>query len=227
MGSRDPKAVGIASRVMVDLIGGFYQRALPQYAQGRLIDLGCGHVPLYATYKGHVQSVTCVDWGNSMHQNPYLDKEQDLNRPLAFPDASFDTIVLSDVLEHIRRPEDLIREMHRILAAGGRVIMNVPYYYGLHEQPFDYYRYTQYALRSMTEDAGFAVVELESIGGVPEIMTDLFSKTVRGVPVVGRPVAKLAQSFTSWFVRGGLGAKLSRRTANDFPFGYAMVLQKR
>lgn len=164
--------------------------------------------------------------GNSLHQNPYLDKEQDLNQPIAFPDASFDTIVLSDVLEHIRRPEELIREMYRILAPGGRVIMNVPYYYGLHEQPFDYYRYTQYALRAMTEDAGFKVEELESIGGVPEIMTDLFSKTVRGVPVVGRPLARFAQAFTGWFVRGGLGAKLSRRTANDFPFGYALVLQK-
>ncbi|HPF91654.1 MAG TPA: hypothetical protein PLL57_13425, partial [Flavobacteriales bacterium] len=80
--------------------------------------------------------------------------------------------------------------------------------------------------RAMTEDAGFKVEELESIGGVPEIMTDLFSKTVRGVPVVGRPLARFAQAFTGWFVRGGLGAKLSRRTANDFPFGYALVLQK-
>jgi len=225
-GSRDPKAVGIASRVMVDLIGRFYQFALPKYARGRLIDLGCGKVPLYATYKDHVTSITCVDWGNSMHPNPHLDQEQDLNQPIAYPDASFDTIILSDVLEHIRKPEGLIREMHRILAPGGQVIMNVPFYYGLHEQPFDYYRYTQFALRAMTEDAGFAVVELEAIGGVPEIMTDLFSKTVRGVPVVGRPLAKAAQGFTTWFVRKGLGAKLSRLTAKDYPFGYALVLKK-
>jgi SAM-dependent methyltransferase len=161
-----------------------------------------------------------------MHPNPHLDQEQDLNKPIAFPDASFDTIILSDVLEHIRRPEDLVREMYRVLAPGGQVIMNVPFYYGLHEQPFDYYRYTEHALRSMAEDAGFAVVELEPIGGVPEIMADLFSKSVRGVPVVGRPIAKLAQRFTTWFVRGGLGAKLSRLTAKDHPFGYALVLRK-
>ena len=102
----------------------------------------------------------------------------------------------------------------------------MPFYYGLHEQPFDYYRYTQYALRAMTGDAGFTVVELEAIGGVPEIMADLFSKTVRGVPVVGRPLARLAQGFTTWFVRNGMGAKLSRLTANDYPFGYALVLKK-
>ena len=225
-GSRDPKKVGIASRVMVDLIGGFYQQALPTYAKGALIDLGCGKVPLFATYKGHVSSVTCLDWGNSMHPNPHLDQEQDLNQPIAYPDSSFDSIILSDVLEHIRKPEELIREMHRILRPGGHVIMNVPFYYGLHEQPFDYYRYTRHALKSMTEDAGFEVVELASIGGVPEIMADLFSKSVRGVPVVGRPMAKLAQAFTSWFVRGGLGARMSKLTSSEHPFGYALVLRK-
>lgn len=225
-GSRDTRAVGVASRVMVDLIGRFYQRAIPEHVKGRLIDLGCGRVPLYATYKDRVSSITCVDWGNSMHPNPHLDQEQDLNRPIACPDGSFDTIILSDVLEHIRRPEELVREMHRILAPGGKVLMNVPFYYGLHEQPFDYYRYTRYALRSMAEDAGFQVVELQAIGGVPEIMADLFAKTVRGVPVIGRLLAAAAQGFTTWFVRGGLGAKISRSTANEFPFGYAAVLRK-
>jgi len=45
--------------------------------------------------------------------------------------------------------------------------------------------------------------------------------------VIGRPLSKAAQGFTTWFVRGGLGAKLSRMTANDYPFGYALVLHKR
>ena len=43
-------------------------------------------------------------------------------------------------------------------------------------------------------------------------------------PAVYRP--DLPQGFTTWFVRGGLGAKLSRMTAKDYPFGYALVLTK-
>lgn len=224
--SRDRKAVGVASRLMVDLIARFYQRVLPQYAKGRLIDLGCGKVPLFPVYKDHVSSVVCVDWGNSMHPNPHLDHEQDLNQPLAFPDASFDTIILSDVLEHIRRPEQLVQEMFRILAPGGHVLMNVPFYYGLHERPFDYYRYTEYALRAMAEDGGFRILELDPIGGFPEIMADLVSKNMRGVPLVGRPIAAFVQSSTGWLVRSGFGAKLSKRTSRDFPFGYTLVMTK-
>lgn len=225
-GSRDPKAVGIASRVMVDLIANFYADALPKYAKGRLVDLGCGRVPLFATYKDLVTENVCVDWGNTMHPNPYLDEEQDLNVPIALPDSSFDTIILSDVLEHIRKPEELLREMSRILRPQGHVIMNVPFFYGLHEQPFDYFRYTRHALKSMTEDAGFIVVSLESIGGVPEIIADLISKSVKPLGPVGRFTAGMVQAVTGWFIRTWLGRKLSARTAGDYPYGYALVLRK-
>ena len=225
-GSRDPKAVGISSRVMVDLIAGFYERTIPEFTRGALIDLGCGKVPLYATYRGHTESITCVDWANTMHPNPHLDHEQDLNRPLAFPDAAFDTMILSDVLEHIRRPEELLREMYRVLRPEGHVLMNVPYYYGLHEEPFDYFRYTRHALMAMSTDAGFQVVRMEAIGGVPEIIADLVAKTMRPMPVIGRPTATAVQRFTGWFCRTGWGRKISARTSAQFPFGYALVLSK-
>ncbi|MFT3885232.1 MAG: class I SAM-dependent methyltransferase [Flavobacteriales bacterium] len=225
-GSRDRRMVALGSRLMADLVARFYQEALPTYARGRLIDLGCGHVPLYASYKDHVDSVTCVDWGNSMHRNPYLDLEQDLGRPLAFGADAFDTILLSDVLEHIRHPERLMGEMHRILADGGHVIMNVPFYYRLHEQPFDFYRYTRFALTSMAEDAGFTVVSLTAVGGVPEILADLVAKMAVHVPLIGRPMAAFVQTFTAWLVGSGLGRKFSRRTSDDFPLGYAVVLRK-
>ena len=224
--SRDRKALVIASRVIADLVAGFYADAIPKYAKGRLVDLGCGRVPLYGTYKDHITESICVDWGNTMHPNPYLDQEQDLNVPLALPDASFDTIILSDVLEHIRKPEELLNEMYRVLRPGGHVLMNVPFYYGLHEQPFDYFRYTRFALISMTEDAGYTVVSLESVGGVPEILADLISKSVHPFGPVGRFTAGVIQGLTGWFIRTWPGRKISALTAGNFPYGYTLVLRK-
>jgi SAM-dependent methyltransferase len=46
--------------------------------------------------------------------------------PLAFPDASFDAVVLLATLEHIRDKEPLGRECYRLLRPGGRVIITVP-----------------------------------------------------------------------------------------------------
>ena len=73
---------------------------------------------------------------------------------LPFGDSEFDTIILSDVLEHIPVPEHLWKEMARILSRNGKIIMNVPFYYCLHEAPHDCSRYTEFALRRFVEMSG-------------------------------------------------------------------------
>lgn len=226
MASRDPKEVGISSRLIVDLVAKFYNSCIKEHVKGNLIDLGCGKVPLYEAYKEHITDNTCVDWGNSIHKNPFLDYEQDLNEKLRFEDETFDTIILSDVLEHIRKPEVLLNEMFRILSKNGKLIMNVPFYYWLHEQPFDYYRYTEHALKSMAEDCGFNVIKLEPIGGAPEILGDITSKMIIGFPVFGKYSAIGIQKITSIFIQTKFGEKLSKSSARNFPLGYTMIAQK-
>ena len=52
-GSRNRQELGIASRLIADTVAGFYDQNIPKYCRGRLIDLGCGKVPLYATEFGY------------------------------------------------------------------------------------------------------------------------------------------------------------------------------
>lgn len=224
--SPNPKEMNVSSRLIADIIAGKYQTALAEHATGWLLDLGCGKVPLYGVYKAHVTDATCVDWANTLHKNEYLDQEVDLTGPLPFADEAFDTIILSDVLEHIPVPERLCSEIARILRPGGKLIMNVPFFYWLHEQPHDYYRYTEFALRRFMDVSGMKLVSLAPIGGAPEIVTDITAKCVVHVPVLGRPVASLIQSLCLWFVRTRLGRKASAATARAFPLGYFLIAQK-
>jgi hypothetical protein len=116
--------------------------------------------------------------------------------------------------------------MARILATNGKIIMNVPMYYWLHEEPHDYYRYTEYALRRFVETSGLRLIKLEPIGGVPEVMADIFAKNIVNLPVLGRPLAVAAQWLTSCFVKTKLGKKLSRATGTKFPLGYFLIAEK-
>ena len=227
MGSRDTREVGLGSRLSVDVIARFYEHHLPLHAKGRLLDLGCGKAPLYASYKDLVAECVCVDWANTAHKNEHLDHECDLTRPLPFGDGEFDTIILSDVLEHIPTPEALCREMARTLAVNGKLIMNVPFFYWLHEVPHDFYRYTEFALRRFIEMSGLELVLIEAIGGSPEIMTDMFAKHVARIPWLGPACASLAQWLTQCFLRTGLGERVSQATRKKFPLGYFLVATKR
>jgi SAM-dependent methyltransferase len=224
--SRNPNEVSVGSRLLGDINAEFYEVNLRQYARGKLLDLGCGKVPLFLAYKDYVKEITCVDWEKTLHKNEYVDFDCDLTKGLPFSDGSFDTILLSDVLEHIPQPEHLWREMSRILSVNGKIIMNVPFFYWLHEQPYDYYRYTEFALRQFVEKSGLKLVLLESIGGSPEIIADIFAKHLQFIPIIGRCLAIVIQNGMSLFIKTEFGRKMSKNTSAVFPFGYFMIAEK-
>ncbi|MCI5120118.1 MAG: class I SAM-dependent methyltransferase [Candidatus Electrothrix sp. AUS4] len=224
--SRDPREVGVSSRLVADLVANLYHENLQHHAKGRLLDLGCGKVPLFSAYKDYISENICVDWENSLHKNEYLDFECDITKPLPFQDKEFDTIILADVLEHIPQPESLWNEISSILSVDGKIIMNVPFFYCLHEQPHDYYRYTEFSLRRFTENAGLKVIKLESIGGSPEIITDIFAKHIVRVSKIGRLLAILSQWITFHFIQTSVGKKVSVATRSSFPLGYFVIAQK-
>lgn len=224
--SHDPAHVGIGSQLVTNLVAAQYGENLKRFAQGRLIDLGCGQVPLFAAYSPYVTDITCVDWHNSLAPSAFLDHMCDISDSLPFHTGEFDTIVLSDVLEHIPRPEQLWHEMFRILATGGKLIMNVPFYYWLHGTPYDYYRYTEFALRRFADVSGFKVLVLSPVGGVAEVLTDIVAKVLAKVPFGGRSLSSGIQEAVRIIGSTGRGQSLRAKTGVLFPLGYFLVAEK-
>ncbi len=164
--------------------------------------------------------------GGSRHEISHLDVEHDLNQPLPFPEARFDTVVLSDVLEHIARPEVLLGEIRRVLAPGGRLLLNVPFLYWLHEQPHDYYRFTEHALRLLIANAGLSLRLLEAFGGAPQILADVTSKHLQYVPVLGKTLARAVQRAAFEASRLLLAERALEDSRQRFPLGYFLVAER-
>src|SRR5882724_1024378 len=74
--------VPVGSRIFGDLIAQHYEAALKRHARGRLLDLGCGNVPLFKVYRDLVDEVVCVDWPALLHQQKHIDLFADLTQPL-------------------------------------------------------------------------------------------------------------------------------------------------
>jgi len=63
-----------------------------------------------------------------------------------FKGQQFDVIVMAETLEHIHSPHLALENVHRVLKESGRLILTVPFIFPIHDQPYDYYRYTRYGL---------------------------------------------------------------------------------
>jgi SAM-dependent methyltransferase len=225
-GTRNRAELGVGSRLIADLVAERYEQYLPRFAKGRLVDLGCGKVPLFGSYKKLVSEVTCVDWPQSVHPGEHVDVEVDLGGQLPFTDSCFDTIVLSDVLEHVPSPERLWHEMARVLAPGGHALINVPFMYGLHEVPHDYARYSAFALRRFAQQAGLQVSVLEAVGGSLHVMADLLAKHFAKIQIIGPMLALAVQGMVRALDATAIGRRLADRTGEHFPLGYFVVASR-
>lgn len=119
----------------------------------RVLDAGAGNAP-YAELFRHCEYVT-VDWQNSVHEGAVNSDIVAALDELPVADAAFDGVLCTEVLEHVRHPEAVLGELQRILVPGGRLCLTVPFVWPLHEEPFDFCRYTPYALLAMLEASGF------------------------------------------------------------------------
>jgi SAM-dependent methyltransferase len=139
------------------------RRAAPM-ARGRLLDVGCGDKPYESIFRPYVNAYVGVE-----HEATFAKTQASkrVGRPdalydgirLPFEDATFDTVLNVEVLEHTPDPQRLVDEMARVLRPDGLLIMSTPFSFRLHEEPHDYFRYTPHGLRELLTRAGMAPIE--------------------------------------------------------------------
>jgi SAM-dependent methyltransferase len=127
---------------------------------GLLLDLGAGNQPFKEWYSGLAEKCVSVD----VTPAPGLDVLS-LAAPLPFRSAAFDTVLCTQVLEHVHDAEAVVSEIARILKPGGRVIITIPFLYPTHEAPFDFWRTTHLGLRSVLTRHGLEVDTVAAQGG--------------------------------------------------------------
>lgn len=135
-----------------------------KYLRGRLIDIGCGIKPYRTLLAPHVQEHVGVDHEESLHDRSAVDLTGTAYS-IPAPDGSFDSALCTAVLEHLEEPEHAIRECWRVLKPGGVAIYAAPFIWHLHEEPRDFYRYSEHGLKYLFEKTGFEILELRPLSG--------------------------------------------------------------
>lgn len=137
--------------------------AIAGNARGDCLDAGSGRSPYKTMLLQNAERVISVDVED---RSGNTDVIADIQEMPQLEDASFDTILCSQVLEHVPRPADALREFARVLRPDGILILTVPHLSVIHEAPHDYYRYTQYGLASLCEQTDLRVTRINATGGL-------------------------------------------------------------
>jgi SAM-dependent methyltransferase len=132
--------------------------------KGIVYDLGCGRRPYEQDILRFAKKYVGVDWSNTLH-GLNADVVANLNEPLPISDAVADNVVSFQVLEHLSEPQIMLNEAFRITKSGGHIFISVPFQWHVHEEPWDFFRYTKYGLAHLLKKSGFCDVKVESVTG--------------------------------------------------------------
>jgi SAM-dependent methyltransferase len=128
---------------------------LAKHIRGRTLDVGCGSKPYEKLFLHSTHYV-----GLEMNrENKSADYYYDGSK-FPFLDKEFNSIVTSQVFEHVFNPDKFLSEIHRVLIPGSMLLLTVPFVWDEHEQPYDYARYSSYGLRSLLKSHGFEIIEM-------------------------------------------------------------------
>ena len=114
----------------------FISRMVPASGVSRLLDAGCGTGELSGNLVNRGFNVIALDLGfESIHRAHAKYSKENINIPfvqgdvyrLPYKDGCFDAVVISEILEHLEKPQDALREAARILRPGGHIIVSTPY----------------------------------------------------------------------------------------------------
>lgn len=83
--------------------------------------------------------------GCDLRKGPGVDRIEDIQR-LSFRNSSVHSLLVLETLEHVANPFLAFKEMYRILAPQGLLVISVPFSLPVHEFPSDYWRFTPYCL---------------------------------------------------------------------------------
>ena len=161
------------------------------FVKGLTLDVGCGRKPYEKTFFAGAEKYIGLDYLTDRSTPDVVGSATAI--PLG--DAGFDTVVCTEVLEHIPDPLQAIREMHRVLKPGGHLVLSTPMYWPRHEVPYDFFRYPYDGLLHLVQVGGFELVRLYNRGGSYAFIGQVVQQTQ---PIAARPVNWVINRFFLW-----------------------------
>lgn len=196
-------------------------KLLQQYTKGCTLDLGCGR----QTYRSILLRAGAKEYiGLDMNIGINGVDVQANGDALPFASASLDTVFCTQVLEHVSHPWQVAAEIYRVLKPGGHLILTVPFFYFLHDEPYDYYRYTPHGVVQLFSPMNPLVVT--TVGGPLGMISEFFQMSILLIGYTLRPLWPVVWAGNRLFNRFMAGVDNYTARIIKLPINVMAVLEK-
>ena len=188
---------------------------------GRILDAGAGEQRFEPCCE-HLEYVS-QDFGEydpresgvGLHPDEWnhgkLDIVSDITK-IPEPDASFDAILCTEVLEHVPDPLAALKEFHRLLRPGGRLLLTVPFVSATHFAPYHFSTgFSRYYFELHLKNFGFTIDEINLSGNFFELL----AQETRRARDVARQYTDRRLSFFDKYTLRMFISLLGKLSAND------------
>lgn len=158
----------------------------------KTLDIWCGDKP-YKSLFNHSEYIG-IDFKDYSRNNDfkinkpdiYFDDTYNENYTLPIANQSFDNVVSFQVLEHHQKPDIFISESYRVLRDDGLLLITVPFLWWIHEEPYDFQRYTRYGLTEILTKHGFKIMKIEEQWSVFSVISLLLNEYLNNFAIKGK-----------------------------------------
>ena len=199
----------------------------------RVLDAGCGAQPFRAriekTGAFYYSLDVCAQTGVKVDFIAPMD-EKHLPESI-YQRGPYDLILCSEVLEHVAEWDNVFANFYQLLAPSGHIILTCPHFFPLHEEPYDFWRPTPYAIRYFAQKHGFAIETETALGTGWDVLGTLLARQSflpRTRSFTSRFVNRVCQVMQRWLFALLRSRRLQDSVVDRGPFYLAnfFVLQK-
>lgn len=186
----------------------------------RILDIGAGDAP-YARYFSNARYETA---DLAIYDKSYADLTYVCDvTALPVRNESYDIVICTQVLEHVRDPLSALTEISRVLKPGGQAWLSAPFFYEEHEIPYDFFRFTKYGWKHLATQARLSIMELEWLEGYYGTLSYQFFLAARFLPPRHLGLRVILLLTSRRFARRELSGQFIELGVNK---NYRVVLQK-
>ncbi len=144
----------------------------------KVLDVGAGECPLRDSVAKYSASYFSLDVGQNSSRTIRFCCRIDQALPVDVAEAGpFDFILCTEVMEHVADWSQAFDNFFRLLVPGGYLLITTPFFYMLHEEPNDYWRATDHALKYFAVQNGFQIDHCTRLGNGLDVMGTLLGSS--------------------------------------------------